>query len=93
MKGLGGHRLANSGKGQHDGVCGFFAVEHKCVSTDMPKWLSDALAQSRRNAPGGMVPIVGYTFCPGAGQKRRRIVVCEYDIWQELHGSKESDES
>ena len=56
-KKLGGRRIGNTGKPTPDVITGWLAVEVKHRGR-LPVWLKDALAQAKRNAGEGRLPLV-----------------------------------
>ncbi len=76
---LGTARIPNSGRGQPDMVAGGFAVEHKSREA-LPKWLTGAVEQVRRNAGEGQSPLVIVSM-HRPGRRPLRLAVMELDEW------------
>jgi hypothetical protein len=75
---LGTKRLPSNGHAQadiHATVGGYtLAVEHKSRES-LPAWLTEAMAQSVRNAPAGSLPVVAITAGAGPGKPCHRLAM------------------
>jgi hypothetical protein len=80
---LGGIRLPNNGRGQPDVRAPGLAVQVKTMK-QLPLWLTEAVAQSTREADPDELPIV--VLCAvSRGRKARRLLVVDLDTltgWQ-----------
>lgn len=87
---LGGIRIPNNGEGQPDVLARHLAVQVK-TKLNFPKWLTDAVDQSIRDAPAGMQPVV--VLSHGAqGVKARRLLVVDLDTVLSPAGAESADE-
>jgi len=86
---LGGIRLPNNGRGQPDVRASGLAVQVKTMQ-QLPRWLTEAVAQATRDADPDELPLV--VLCAvSRGRKVRRLLVVDFDTliaWQGRGGSE-----
>lgn len=85
---LGGKRVGQYGGPDDVTVNDLFTIQSK-VRKAFPSWMSDELAKLPRT--GGRVPLLVVADAPGAGHRRRALVVVGLEDWIELHGPVAED--
>lgn len=74
---LDGKRIPNNGYGQPDVIAGPLAVQVK-TRMSLPKWFTDAVDQSIRDADESQQPVVVISLV-SQGRKARRFLVADLD--------------
>lgn len=72
--------------GGQDVDAGLFAIETKSHLGEPPKWLYDAINQSRRHARADQVAVTIHQYHRGKGQSKITLVVLGMEEWIALHG-------
>lgn len=75
--------MGPTGKAAADVISPVFGIEVK-TRKSLPGWLTEALAQARRNCPDGKTPLLVIAWCPGQGRRVRRYAVLDLDAFKEV---------